>query len=44
MKLIKLQQHLQSVNTINNKDGILKGYNTDVEGFIFGTKKVSNLI
>ena len=32
-----------AVNTINNRDGVLEGYNTDVEGFILGIKKLSSI-
>ena len=41
--MIKLLKTLQAVNTINKRDGILEGYNTDVEGFILGLKKFSSI-
>ena len=31
---------LQAVNTINNNEGVLKGYNTDVSGFLLGLKNI----
>ena len=40
-KVDKIADALQAVNTINNKGGILEGYNTDVEGFMLGLKKFS---
>ena len=42
-KIDKIAKTLQAVNTINNRNGILEGYNTDVEGFILGTKKLSSI-
>ena len=39
-KIDKIAETLQAVNTINNRGGILEGYNTDVEGFIIGIKKL----
>lgn len=39
----KTAQKLQAVNTIKNNNGILKGYNTDVSGFISGLNSLSNL-
>ena len=42
-KIDKIAKTLQAVNTINNRGGILEGYNTDVEGFIIGIKKLSSI-
>ena len=35
-KIDKISEVLQAVNTINNRNGVLEGYNTDVEGFLKG--------
>ncbi len=42
-KLDKTAAVLQSVNTIHNKKGKLEGYNTDVQGFLFGLRKIRQL-
>ncbi len=39
-KIDKTSEMLQAVNTINNKEGVLKGYNTDVSGFLLGLKNI----
>ena len=43
-KVDKIADALQAVNTINNKGGILEGYNTDVEGFMLGLKNLAILM
>ena len=40
--MIKLPE-LQAVNTVKNNDGILEGYNTDVNGFLLGLNKLKEI-
>ncbi len=42
-KIDKTARRLQAVNTINNNNGVLEGYNTDVAGFLLGLKNIKKL-